>query len=81
MSYIDTTPPTRSGIYPALLTGQQPSTVLTSFQRTDRLESQTIFAYVSSFNQNQPTSAPKYQFRSYDDYIAYKKATFANRAT
>ncbi len=81
MSYIDTTPPSRLGIYPTLPTGVQPSTAMTSFIRTDRLESQTIFAYVSSFNQNQPAGAPKYQFKSYDDYIAYKKATFANRAT
>ena len=80
MSFIDTTPPSRTGIYPTLLTGQQPSTPVTSFLRTDRLESQTIFAYVSSFNQAQPEQL-KFQFRSYADYIAYKKATFANRAT
>lgn len=80
MSFIDTTPPNRTGIYPTLLPGQQLSTPITSFQRTDRLKSQTIFAYVSSFNQAQPEQL-KFQFRSYGDYLAYKKATYANKAT
>lgn len=80
MSFIDTTPPSRSGIYPTLLQGQTPSTVMTSFMVTDSRQDQTIFYAVSTFNQVAGTG-PKYQFRSYDEYIAYKKATYANKAT
>jgi hypothetical protein len=78
MSFIDTTAPSRSGIYPTLLQGQTPSTVVTSFMRTDSLQDQAVFYAVSTFNQVAGTG-PKYQFRSYDEYMAYKKATYANR--
>ncbi len=81
MSFIDTTAPSRSGIYPTLLQGQTPSTVMTSFMRTDSLQNQNIFYEVSTFNQLAGASGPKFQFRSYDDYLAYKKATYANRNT
>ncbi len=80
MSFIDTTPPPRDGIYPTLLTGQQPSTVMTSFMNTDSRINQNTFYAVSTFNVA-AGSGPKYQFKSYDEYLAYKKATYANRAT
>jgi hypothetical protein len=81
MSFIDTTAPSRSGIYPTLLQGQTPSTVVTSFMRTDSLQDQTVFYAVSTFNRVAGATGPKFQFRSYDEYLAYKKATYANRAT
>ncbi len=79
MSFIDTTPASRNGIYPTLLQGQTPSTVVTSFMNTDSRINQNIFYAVSTFNVAAGTG-PKYQFRSYDEYLAYKKATYANRA-
>ena len=79
MSFIDTTPASRNGIYPTLLTGQQPSTVVTSFMNTDSRINQNTFYAVSTFN-IAAGSGPKYQFKSYDEYLAYKKATFANKA-
>jgi hypothetical protein len=64
-------------IYPTLPQGVVPSTALNSYQLTLSRQEQAIFNYVSTVNVN--TGAPV-QFRSYDEYIKYKLATYANRS-
>ncbi len=64
-------------IYPALPEGVVPSTALNSYQLTLSRQEQAIFNYVSTVNVN--TGAPV-QFRSYDEYVKYKMATYANRS-
>ncbi len=66
-----------NSIYPALPEGVVPSTALNSYQLTLSREEQTIFNYVSTINV--ATGSPV-QFRSYDEYIKYKMATYANRS-
>ncbi len=68
---------TASAIYPALPEGVTPSTALNSYQLTLSRQDQTIFNYV--LNQNAATGAPV-QFRSYDELLKYKMATFANKS-
>jgi hypothetical protein len=78
MSFIDTTP--ANSIYPALPTGQYPSTAILQSQLTSQLDQQTMYAYVSSVNAAAGPTAPRVQFTSYMDYMNYKQATFANRS-
>ena len=78
MSFIDTTP--ANSIYPALPTGQYPSTAILQSQLTSHLDQQTMYAYVSSVNAAAGATAPRVQFTSYMDYINYKRATYANRS-
>ncbi len=79
MSFIDTTPANSAGIYPALPTGQYPSTAILASMLTTQKQEQFLFAYVSSTNAAAGATAPRVQFRSYQDYVNYKMATFANR--
>ena len=64
-------------IYPTLPEGVVPSTALNSYQLTLSKQEQAIFNYVST--QNVATGSPV-QFRSYDEYIKYKMATYANQS-
>lgn len=64
-------------IYPALPEGVVPSTALNAYQLTLSRQEQNIFNYVST--QNAATGSPV-QFRSYDEYLKYKLATFANKS-
>ncbi len=77
MSFIDTTP--ANSIYPALPTGQYPSTAILQSQLTSKLEQDYMYAYVSSVVATNGPNAPRVQFTSYSDYINYKRATYANR--
>ena len=78
MSFLDTTP--ASAIYPALPTGQYPSTAVYASMLTQNTAQQTIYAYVSSVNAANGPTAPKVQFTSYQDYINYKLASNKNKA-
>jgi hypothetical protein len=78
MSFLDTTP--AGSIYPALPTGQYPSTAVYASMLTQDTAQQTMYAYVSSVNAANGPGAPKVQFTSYQDYINYKLASNKNGA-
>lgn len=79
MSFIDTTPANSAGIYPALPTGQYPSTAILASMLTTQKQEQFLFAYVSSSTAATGPTGKRVQFNSYQDYVNYKMATFANR--
>ncbi len=64
-------------IYPALPQGTQASTALNSYQLTISRQGEAIVDYVSSAIRA-TGSVP--QFNSYDEYLKFKMATFANRS-
>ncbi len=66
-----------NSIYPTLPEGVVPSTALNSYQLTLSRQEQTIFN--ATADAIAATGSPV-QFRSYDEYIKYKMATYANRS-
>ena len=64
-------------IYPTLPEGVEPSTAMNSYQLTLSRQEQAIFNYVST---TVATTGVPVQFRSYDEYVKYKLATYANRS-
>ena len=66
-----------NSIYPALPEGVVPSTAINSYQLTLSREEQAIFNYVSTAT---VATGKPIQFSSYDEYIKYKMATYANQS-
>ena len=73
MSFLDTTP--ANSIYPALPTGQYPSTAVYASMLTQNIEQQTMYGYVSSVT---ATTGRPVVFASYKDYINFKIASNEN---